>query len=99
MIHDGVRRGFTAWKERFEAKQYAMNMLRHTAHRLSTAELRSSFVSWKVSPMSLGMPQRLLSSTPPSYPADETSPAACTAYDDFPLAPPLFLLPSEYGGC
>ena len=49
MIHDGVRRGFTAWKELFSSKIYAIHMLQRTAHRLGTAELRSSFVSWKVS--------------------------------------------------
>ena len=40
MLHDGVRRGWTAWLERHEARKYALGQLQRTAVRLRTYKVK-----------------------------------------------------------
>jgi len=47
MLHDGVRRGWTAWLERHEARKYALGQLQRTAVRLRTYKSRDAFDGWR----------------------------------------------------
>lgn len=46
MMHDGLRKGFTAWQDLWQAKTYSMNTLARTAARLRTASVKGSFEFW-----------------------------------------------------
>lgn len=46
LLHEGVRRGFEAWRELFEARRYAMGMLHRTANRIRNREVWDALCTW-----------------------------------------------------
>ena len=47
MMHGELRRGWTAWLERYEAHRFAWDRLERTARRLRGAMTRGSFEAWR----------------------------------------------------
>ena len=47
MLHDGLRRGWAAWKELFEARVWAFSLLRRSVHGLRTWRLQAAMDTWE----------------------------------------------------
>ena len=47
MLHDGIRRGWAAWKEMFDARVWALSLLRRSVHGLRTWRLQAAMETWE----------------------------------------------------